>query len=214
MFGTTYLELTEVERDAPNHHLAPWLHAGAGMHILAFGSVALERVHAAASRAGLMPSAIAHAARFVDYGTRHGDAQFDWFMLPSAATPEGLVCVVRHKTRELVFQPEVQTHDNGALDIREVILSAVHWQQTCDRYAVLLGLSPIVTSVETAQFVLPGATLTIMSPIALRARYPLASVDWPRDAIAGLRIATSSGARDLRPMRLAGSGPLLILEPF
>jgi len=213
VFGHTYLELTEVERDALDHHLAPWLHTGAGLHILAFGDARLEHRHAAVALAGLMPSAIAHATRFVDYGTRHGDAQFDWFMLPPVATPEGLVCMVRNTTRELVFQPEVQHHGNGMLDIREVIVSAVDWQRTCARYTALLGLSPVVPRGEEAQFRLPGAILTVMSTSALRARYPLAIGDPPCDALAVLRIATSARARELRLMRFAGSGPLLILEP-
>lgn len=213
IFGSTYLELTEVDREASDHHLAPWLRDGIGMHILAFGCDELEAVHAQGVRDGLVPSAIARATRFIDYGERHGDARFDWFMLPPSTTPEGLVCVVRNATPELVFQPDVQTHANGAADIREVVVAARNWERTCDRYATLLQTQPI-SSQEEARFVLPGAVLTVMSSRAVQARYPMWAGARSPDALAVLKIAAPGGTPRQLPMFLADTGPVLIFEPY
>ena len=56
----------------------------------------------------------ARASRAVEYGARHGEARFEWFMLEPAASPEGLLCLVRHETPGLVHQREVESHPNGA----------------------------------------------------------------------------------------------------
>lgn len=122
VFEDTYLELTAVATPSPAHHLAGYGGRYDGLQILALRTDDLAQAHARAQRAGAMPGAIAEASRPVDYGAgaRCGEARFEWFAVAPGCSPEGLTCLIRHLTPALVFQPAVQRHPNGALELEAV----------------------------------------------------------------------------------------------
>ncbi|MFM2111202.1 MAG: hypothetical protein RLZZ372_2126 [Pseudomonadota bacterium] len=111
MLERGYVELTEV-RVVTGHHLAPWLTRGPALCIVAYGSKDLRSWRAQCSEPGM--SEVMTASRVIEYGERRGDARFLWCMRDPARTPAALECVVEHLTPELVFQPAVQRHRNGA----------------------------------------------------------------------------------------------------
>ena len=80
--------------------------------IVAYGSKDLRSWRAQCSEPGV--SEVMTASRVIEYGERRGDARFLWCMRDPARTPAALECVVEHLTPELVFQPAVQRHRNGA----------------------------------------------------------------------------------------------------
>lgn len=142
VFARGYVELSAVETDDPGHHLAAWLKRGPGLRILALGQEDLATRHAYCREAGLDPLPIAHAAREIRYGSRHGEARFDWFMLQSEGTPEGLVCFVHNLTPDLVYQPQVQQHPNGAIALSAVTLRVGDLAAWTGRYRRLLSTEP------------------------------------------------------------------------
>lgn len=142
VFARGYLELSAVETDDPGHHLAAWLPRGPGLRILALGQEDLAARRARCLEAGLDPLPVSHAAREIRYGSRHGEARFDWFMLQADGTPEGLVCFVHNLTPELVYQPEVQQHPNGAVALSAVTLRVDDLAAWTGRYRRLLGVEP------------------------------------------------------------------------
>ncbi|NJO12995.1 MAG: VOC family protein [Gammaproteobacteria bacterium] len=162
VFARGYIELSAVLTAAPTHHLAAYLRRFAGLHILALGTDRLEEERARCLSAGLAPTAIQHASRDIRYGRRHGVAQFRWFMLSPAVAPEGLVCFVDNRTPELVFQDEVQSHPNGVLGLRGVIVLSDDAPGMAARYAQILGLEPGRRG-EGARFAL-GASARVLSP--------------------------------------------------
>lgn len=117
VFQRGYLELTALLVDDPAHHLVPLLDDGGGLRIVVYASDSTaadrERCHAE----GLAVGPLARASRPIEYGGRHGLAQFEWFRVdpPDGAPARGLTAYVRHLSPDLVFQPEVMTHPNGAL---------------------------------------------------------------------------------------------------
>lgn len=117
MLQRGYIELTEV-RETAGHHLVPWLTRGPALCIVAYGSKDLRSWRAQCSEPGM--SAVMTASRVIEYGDYHGDARFLWCMRDPARTPAALECVVEHLTPELVFQPVVQRHRNGARALRGV----------------------------------------------------------------------------------------------
>ena len=190
-----YLELSAISNPAPGHHLAPWLLSAAGLKILAFGAPDIEGVRAATAANGLACSKVMHASRRIDYGARHGDAQFRWFMLEAAASPEGLICVVRNETPELVFQPEVTAHPNTARRLVEVVLMARDVESLAARYSALTGASFAAGAHgRTAPLAEGALTLGTAADIAVRfgatAAAPLGAEPRgaPRDAIAAIVI--------------------------
>jgi hypothetical protein len=110
-----YVELTAVAGDDPSHHLARYRQRYVGLHILALGADDAAAARERVVHAGLRVTPVMQARRAIDYGARQGEARFRWFMLDATESPEALVCVVEHETPELVFQPEVSRHPNGAI---------------------------------------------------------------------------------------------------
>ena len=134
-----YVELSAVHTDSPQHHLAPWLARGEGLHILAFGIEDIHAAHERCAAGGLAPRQVSQASRRIEYGDRHGEARFEWFMLEPDRSPEGLVCCVRQVTPELVFQRAVQRHPNGALALEGMYLGSADPAGLARRLAVITG---------------------------------------------------------------------------
>ena len=145
VFESGYIELTEVVMPAPQHHLAPWLARGPGLHILAFGVDDLqawrESLALRETAAARLSPAMA-ATRRIDYGPRRGEAGFLWCMREATETPWALECIVQHLTPELVHQSAVQRHPNGAQALRHVTLQCRDPHATRALHQALYGLAP------------------------------------------------------------------------
>ncbi len=143
VFENSYVELTAVPDERSGNHLEPWLSEGGGLVILAFGTDDIDGLHARMRADGFEVSPVNHASRSIEYGSLNGEANFRWFMLPGAETPEALVCFVENQSRELVFQPEVMRHPNGCSDVVGVELTAPEPEALASRYAALLGTTAV-----------------------------------------------------------------------
>lgn len=172
-----YIELTAVDMPAPTHHLATWLARGAGLHILALGSDVIEAEQARCAATGLAVTPPAHASRRIEYGERHGEARFEWFMFAPHETPEGLVCYAHNLTPELVFQPSVQRHPNGALALTEVVVRCADLPSTGARWQRLLGVAPREDAAGLRFELAAGDTVTLCDPQQLRARFGSQAVE-------------------------------------
>lgn len=169
VFEQGYVELSAT--NAPNH-LAQYAGAGDALVIAAFGVDDIPAAHAGCLARGVRLSAPAKAARRIEYGEKHGEARFEWFMVEPADAPDGLVCFVRHETPELVFQPEVQQHENGAVALRELTVTASDLEASAERYRSILGHRPQRHPDEYV-FTLGGTILRVTTPARLRATLAL-----------------------------------------
>lgn len=167
VFGSGYVELSAVHSTSPDHHLAHWLRRHEGLLILALGVDDIEAAHARCQAASLPVTAVADACRAIEYGDRHGEARFQWFMLAPQASPEGLVCCVRNLTPDLVFQPAVQAHPNGVIGLAGVYVAAGEPAPVLSRLAAVTGATPAGDRLD-----LRGGWLRVMTPAALEARFP------------------------------------------
>lgn len=168
IFAENYVELSGVTTDDPNHHLAPWLARRAGLHILALGSDDAVASHAALVAEGLEVPAVQDAGRNVAYGKHHGDAKFKWFKAPDVLGEEGFVCLVEQITPELVFQPPVAGHPNGALGVVDVIAVAEDPAQALERHSRYPG----AVNLGPHQLGFGEQTLTFLNAADLAARFP------------------------------------------
>lgn len=202
VLGTGYIELAAVHSDSPAHHLAAYLGRYQGLHILALGVADIHAAHARCVTSGLQPRALARASRRIEYGERHGDAQFEWFMLEPSCSPEGLVCFVRQVTPGLVFQPAVQSHPNGATALAGVYLVARDPEALAARLAAATG-GRIRAGEDGAWVDIQGGWLGCLQPESLGRRFAgEAAPACPamaglciavRDPDAAREIATASG---------------------
>jgi catechol 2,3-dioxygenase-like lactoylglutathione lyase family enzyme len=170
VFERGYVELSSVHGDDPAHHLAAWLARPTGVHILALGADDISGARERSARNGLAAGELRRAARAVEYGARRGEARFAWFMLAARDFPEALVCFVRNETPELVFQPEVQQHPNGARGLAEVRIVARDADACAGRYRLALGIDPVFEQ-GRARFALGQGELTIETPERFRAEH-------------------------------------------
>jgi hypothetical protein len=130
-----YIELTAVDPITPQHHLFPWIRADVALAIIAIGTEEIEGTHRRLLASPVPVGSIAQASRPIHYGARRGDALFSWFALGAASTPEALVCFVRNERPELIYQPEVQQHPNGAQALESIVICSNQPAVTALRYS-------------------------------------------------------------------------------
>ncbi|RME66133.1 MAG: VOC family protein, partial [Alphaproteobacteria bacterium] len=116
MFADSYVELSAVTGEKPHNHLEPWLRRYEGLHILALATPDAEKARTHLRSAGLDPGPVQTAARDVQYGNG-GRALFSWFAFAADAFAEAFVCMVEQRTPDIVFQPGMADHANGAVDL-------------------------------------------------------------------------------------------------
>lgn len=138
MFGDDYIELTCVDSPDPGHHLEHFLHPPWGIRLLLLASDDIERAHARCEHRQLAPGAVQQASRRIGYAD-DAEAGFRWFGLPASDWPETLVAFVQHLTRELVFDPSVSTHANGACCLTRLYYVGA---ELPERYRHLAGDGP------------------------------------------------------------------------
>jgi hypothetical protein len=201
VFESGYVELSAVHSTSPDHHLAHGLARHEGLLILALGVEDVAAAHARCRDAGLPVTPVTGASRAIEYGDRHGETRFEWFMLAPAASPEGLVCCVRNLTPELVFQPAVQSHPNGAVALAGVYVAAEEPQPLLARMAAVTGAQPRGDRLD-----LRGGWLRVLTPAALEARFPGAGLP-QAPCLAGFAVRVADLGR-ARAAAAAGGVPL------
>jgi catechol 2,3-dioxygenase-like lactoylglutathione lyase family enzyme len=204
VFESGYVELTQIDSASSDHHLAPWVHRHFGLHILALGVDDITAAHERCTSAGVPVRAPARASRAVEYGSRHGEARFEWFMLEPAASPEGLLCLVRHETPGLVHQREVESHPNGAVALEGVYIVTVEPQGVERLLAIVAGARH--AGAGTIEF--GGRWIRVLTPDVFAARFPRAHVP-ATPCMAGFAVRVA----DLRRARGAVESGLVAPAP-
>ena len=123
IFGSTYVEISEVTRPGPDHHLGAWLDDDPAIRILILRAADIDAVRAQALAAGQDPTPVGEASRALHYADG-ATARFKWLALPPESFPEALCGYVQHLTPELVFWQEMNAHPNGAVELTGMTLHA------------------------------------------------------------------------------------------
>lgn len=200
-----YLELTAVASEDPAHHLAAWRSRGTGAHILALGSHDLETVRRECELAGLRPTAIARASRPIRYGSTHGDAEFDWFMLPATVFSAALLCVVRNRTPSLVYQSEVMAHPLRAVALEEVSIIVSNPVRVLASQLGWLGQAERVGT-DGCEIPLQVGRLSLLTAAAAGARWgePFAGPRWAGGGLAAVVLRVADLALAWQHLQSAG----------
>ena len=149
IFGTTYVELSEVTRPGPDHHLADWLGEEHAIRILILRASNIDAVRERAVQAGQNPTPVGEASRSLQYAGG-AVARFRWLALPAEDFPEALCGYVQHLTPERVFWPAMNDHPNGAVELTGTTLHAVDAEDAERRFAPL-GRADAPESLEIRQ---------------------------------------------------------------
>ena len=158
IFGSTYVELSEVTAPGPDHHLAAWLGDEHAIRILILRAADIAAAREQAVEAGRNPTPVGEASRSLQYA-EGAAARFRWLALPPEDYPEALCGYVQHLTPELVFRPEMNAHPNGAEELIGMTLHADDVDDAAYRFG-LLGRpqAPEILEIKPATDSLSGFT--------------------------------------------------------
>lgn len=142
-----------------------------------------------------------------DGGT--GTAAFAVTTFEPREVPTGEMFMCQHKTRDMVWRPELMTHANGAVALAGVVVASVSPQDTARAFARLFAAGGIqgsdgAFSVTTGE---KSAPITCMSPAAVTEYY--AGMDAGkilRGDFAALRIAVDDIAKTQAHLRSKSIG--------
>lgn len=125
---------------------------------------------------------------------RHGIAAFETVAFDSTEVPKGQLFMCQHKTRNMVWRPELMNHENGAIGLGAVIVLSDEPEKTARRYARLFK-DGIAEQRDTMFYVLTGSN---SAPIIVRTHHQFQkhfpefdAAKTPHSAYAGLSVYVS-----------------------
>lgn len=119
VFANGYLEISAPVAGSGNH-LEPLLKHGPGIRILALASSDIAADHARVTACGLAAGTPRAASRTVTLTTGAHMADFVWFPL-TEVIPGTITAMVEHRSRHIVFAPELRDHPNGAARLADIL---------------------------------------------------------------------------------------------
>jgi catechol 2,3-dioxygenase-like lactoylglutathione lyase family enzyme len=141
MFRTDYLELLGFgEGGASRPELAPF---PVGLNGLVFNTADADVVHAHALAAGLPILPVQAFSRPVELGGVRQDARFRTTRLDPKRIAMGRVYFCEHRTPQLVWRPEWQSHPNGARAISRVIVATGDPRRSGSLFGALFGAEAV-----------------------------------------------------------------------
>lgn len=142
MFHEGYLEILGITDPNLYSSAGDFLEKYEGAHIVAFGSGDADAAFAVLSQRidGVSPAAALE--RMADFGPDNSEtklAQFRNIYVDRDAIPEAKLIFIEHITPNVIWQPHLMNHPNGAVKLAEIALCVDDKAATCARFTRLLG---------------------------------------------------------------------------
>jgi hypothetical protein len=192
MFRSDYLELLGFGEGGANRpELAPF---PIGLNGLVFKTDDADVVHAHAQAAGLPILPVQAFSRPVELGGTRHDARFRTTRLDPGKIAMGRVYFCEHRTPELVWRPEWQTHPNGARAIARVLVATERPRRSALLFSTLFGLESL-SERHGRCFVDAGAAVVeLATPDVIAAEFGDAAAGSAgrREYLAGLELSVAS----------------------
>lgn len=138
-FPSTCIELVAVRHPGQGSHLDKWLAKGEGSHVIGLRTEDITRAYEELTSAGLILPPIRVSSRRITGDGVKGIARMQSFELPESIAREGCVNVIQHDTPELIFDPRLTSHANGAMGVRSVFAVVDNMDEAFGRYHRLPG---------------------------------------------------------------------------
>lgn len=166
MFGQGYLELLGITDPERFHdHITRRLSRYEGLHLIAFGTDDAAEAAADMRLRGVDIDPPVMLGRDVPFGEGTRPGRFAIAYLDQDRYPEADFIVIEQQTREVLWQPDLTGHANGAVSLE--------WVTVCvsDPAAFTDRMTPALGSPDAAGFPLAPGRMNVMAPDAARARF-------------------------------------------
>ena len=124
MFARGYLELIGITDPARHNPWTAFLDRFEGIHITAFRCADAESAYAGLARRAEGFDPPLQRRRDAPYGDGVREFRFRNIFSQDDRYPEGRFIVIEHQTPEVIWQPALMTHPNGAVAFEEVVFCA------------------------------------------------------------------------------------------
>lgn len=171
MFGTDYLELIAVPKDAPPD-VRPDVQASPyGLNGFVFGTEDSAALYAALSAAGVNAKAPREFSRPVRLDGGERQATFRTVSIPEGDTPYGRVYYCHHLTRDLVWRDEWRRHANGVVAVSRAVFVHPDPAAASQLYVAMFGADAVRDIEGGKRVVVAGTDLDIVTEAAARAEF-------------------------------------------
>lgn len=196
MFGTDYLELIAVPKNATSGRL-DILNYAFGLNGLVFGSEDSAVTYDELQKVGAPFDPPVEFTRPVKYTGGQGDARFRTVRMKPGHMPYGRIYFCHHFTRELVWRDEWRHHANGTVAVARAIIVEPDPAKAAKLYADMFGAEAIHDIEGGKSLTVGNARYDIVTEATLRQDFGDAVPDAEgRPAyMAGLSLRTTSLAK-------------------
>lgn len=173
MFADGYLEVIGMtDEDLYTTQIDGRLKRYEGLHIIAFGTDDAEAAHGALAERVEGVQAPAALERDVPFANGTKRARFRNIYFDTVAFPEALYLVIEHVTPDVLWQPALLSHPNGARALTGVTLCVADIGELSARMAAVTGVAAEDDEGGGIIFPLARGAVSIISAEALGVRYP------------------------------------------
>jgi hypothetical protein len=171
MFGTDYLELIAVPKDAPPD-VRPDVQASPnGLNGFVFGTEDSAALYAALSAAGVNAKEPREFSRPVRLDGGERQATFRTVSIPEGDTPYGRIYYCHHLTRDLVWRDEWRRHANGVVAVARAVFVHPDPAAASQLYARMFGADAVRDIESGKRVVVAGTDLDIVTETAARGEF-------------------------------------------
>ena len=214
MFGTDYAELIGLPADTQGKPTgrADIVNAPVGINGIVFKSEDIDATYAHLQSLDIAGDPPRSFSRPVTLPSATQDARFRTVAVRDGVFPGGRVYFCEHRTPELVWRPEWQTHRSGVHSIAEFVVACVEHGREAEGFSRLLD-SPVTSVGDTHSVAFDGGKISIISPAAYSDRYgALASSMRERDAIFAALVFRTRTLDTVRDILTALPTPLPVIN--
>ena len=197
MLAQGYVELVGLTDPNKFSSVKSMLESYEGTHIVAFKSESVAAVHDALARQGLPVDDIRHLERSAAYGPSGQERRkvaFRNMYLTRSVFTEARFQYTEHLTPEVMWQPRLLHHPNGAIAVTQLFLCSEDSAATAEKLSPMLGVVPDVVADGEYQLRLSNSRLIVMNSAAW-ARWVAPSPLPPLPAPVGLGVHVKSLAQ-------------------
>jgi catechol 2,3-dioxygenase-like lactoylglutathione lyase family enzyme len=192
MFERGYFELLGLVDSTMHSTVKRMIARYEGLHIVAMKCASAVTAYEALVAAGVATAAPAALERDASFGVNDESvrrARFRNINLDEARHPEARFIVIEHVTPEVLWQPHLLQHENGAKELSSVYFVTPDVAATVERFARFVG--PATYSGDVACFALARGRFWVMSEQRMRDLSPVLR-DGPLHRVAAAEIGVES----------------------